>query len=203
MKTLVIASISYVLGCVVGAYYIVRLRTGADVRKSGSGNAGARNVLRSGDRISASATVFWDIAKGSLAVLLAHRLLPQDWAGGVAFVFVVAGHVWPAQLSLRGGKGAATALGSMLVIDARATLIAILIGGFVGGLGRSMTAGGLAAIAATPPILALTGASWPLAAVATVACATVLIAHHPAFDRRRQPSAGSTSPIAPAQDNAS
>jgi glycerol-3-phosphate acyltransferase PlsY len=200
VKVLLVALASYLIGCIVGAYYVVRLRTGADVRLSGSGNAGARNVLRSVDRASAAATLVWDVAKGSLAVLLAQQVLPQDWAGGVAFVFVVGGHVWPAQLSFIGGKGAATALGCMIVIDPRATLIALLIGGFVGGLGKSVTAGGLAAIAATPPILALTGTSWSLAAAAAVACATVLIAHHPAFARRSNASAG---PIPPRQENVS
>jgi glycerol-3-phosphate acyltransferase PlsY len=86
------------------------------VRLIGSGNAGARNVLRSGDTTSAVLTFLWDAAKGALAVWAADRLLPNDWIGGVAFLFVLAGHIWPAQLGFRGGKGVATAMGCTLTL---------------------------------------------------------------------------------------
>ena len=117
LQLILVIAASYALGCVVGAYYIVRLRTGADVRMSGSGNAGARNVFRSGDRASAVATFAWDVAKGALAVWGAHRLVSQEWGGaaGVAFLSVIVGHIWPAQLGFRGGKGVATMIGGVLV----------------------------------------------------------------------------------------
>src|SRR5438105_6969596 len=115
LRVLLILAGSYALGCIVGAYYMVRLRTGIDVRTTGSGNAGARNVFRSGDRASAIATFTWDFAKGALAVWGAHLLVPQEWAGGLALLCVIIGHIWPAQLGFRGGKGVATAIGGMLV----------------------------------------------------------------------------------------
>jgi glycerol-3-phosphate acyltransferase PlsY len=107
---------SYGVGCIVGAYYIVRFRTGRDVRLSGSGNAGARNVFRSGDTVSAILTFLWDAAKGMLVVWVADRLLATDWAGGAAFLGVLAGHIWPAQLGFRGGKGVVTAIGCTLAL---------------------------------------------------------------------------------------
>ena len=114
---LVIAG-AYALGCIVGAYYIVRLRSGVDIRATGSGTAGARNVMRSGDRIAAVLSFSWDAAKGAVAAYLAQRGLPQPWAGGVALIFAVIGHVWPAQLGFRGGKGVATAIGGTLTLAA-------------------------------------------------------------------------------------
>jgi acyl phosphate:glycerol-3-phosphate acyltransferase len=152
IQAILVIAASYALGCVVGAYYIVRLRTGADVRLSGSGNAGARNVMRSGDRTSAVATFLWDFAKGSLAVWLTHVLVPQKWAPGLAFLFVIVGHVWPAQLGFWGGRGVATMIGGLLVML---------------------------------PLL-VAGDFWPNITFVIIACALVVIAHQPAFERHRQ-----------------
>ena len=116
MKALVAALQAYALGCIVGAYYIVRLRSGKDVRAAGSGNAGARNVFRSGDRIGATLTLVWDVAKGALAMVIAREIAPDDLALAVAFVAVIVGHIWPAQLRFHGGKGVAPAIGAGLVL---------------------------------------------------------------------------------------
>jgi glycerol-3-phosphate acyltransferase PlsY len=113
---------AYLIGCLVGAYYIVRLRRGRDVRDSGSGNAGARNVFRSGDRSSALLTLLWDMLKGAIALGLSRAIAGSDAAAGFACVAVVAGHVWPAQLQFRGGKGVATAIGCLLALGPRALL---------------------------------------------------------------------------------
>lgn len=119
IQQLLSAIAAYALGCVVGAYYVVRLRAGHDVRSTGSGNAGARNVLRGGDRTSAALTLAWDLGKGALAVWLARQLVPVDGniAVAVATVAVVLGHVWPAQLQFHGGKGVAAAIGATLVAN--------------------------------------------------------------------------------------
>lgn len=116
LQTVLAALAAYALGCLVGAYYVVRLRAGHDVRETGSGNAGARNVLRSGDRFSAVLTLLWDVAKGALAVWLARSIARADVAVSLAIVAVVAGHIWPAQLQFRGGKGVATTIGTALAV---------------------------------------------------------------------------------------
>ena len=116
MKALVAALLAYAIGCLVGAYYIVRLRSGTDVRASGSGNAGARNVFRSGDRVGAAITLLWDAAKGALAILVARAISPDDLSTAIAFVAVIVGHIWPAQLRFHGGKGVAPAVGAALVL---------------------------------------------------------------------------------------
>ena len=108
---------SYAIGCLVGAYYIVRWRRGVDVRASGSGNAGARNVYRSGDSVAAVLTLLWDAGKGAAAMLLARWLMPGDDAAlAIAFVAVIVGHIWPAQLRFHGGKGVATFIGAALAV---------------------------------------------------------------------------------------
>ena len=177
MRELLLLAVSYLVGCVVGAYYIVRLTTGRDVRDLGSGNAGARNVLRTVGKVAAGATLVFDTGKGAFVVWLAQRFVQHDAAAGLAFLMVVAGHIWPAQLGFRGGKGAATALGCMLVIDPVAALLALVLGGVVLLATRHVTASGLSAVAAAPLMLGLRGA--PLAATMTVtaACAVVLLAH--------------------------
>ncbi len=191
------AAAAYALGCLVGAYYVVRLRAGHDVRATGSGNAGARNVLRSGDKMSAALTLLWDILKGVLAVWLARAITEGAAAVGIAFIAAVLGHVWPAQLRFHGGKGAATALGCMLAIDPRVAIAACALGVLSGGVARSATVGGLTAVAAAPMVLVFTGVSWSLAAGVAIACTIVLIVHHPVIDRRRR------VPLQSAQENAS
>lgn len=185
MRAVLVVLTSYLIGCVVGAYYIVRLRTGTDIRTLGSGNAGARNVLRALDKTGAAATLAFDAAKGALAVFFAYSLVPQDWAGGVAFLAVVVGHIWPVQLSFRGGKGAAPGLGCMLVIDPPMALAALAAGAVLYAVSRNITAGGLAAVALVPVFHAMREPTWEGAAFVAAACTLILIAHHPAFGRDR------------------
>lgn len=108
--------VSYALGCVVGAYYIVRWRRGVDVRATGSGNAGARNVYRSGDRLAAALTLTWDVVKGALAVFLSWFIWRDLHAPAVAYFAVIVGHIFPAQLRFYGGRGVAPAIGASLIL---------------------------------------------------------------------------------------
>lgn len=117
VRAALVALPSYALGCVVGAYYVVLLRRGVDVRATGSGNAGARNVLRSGDTAGAALTFAWDAAKAALAVWASARLTGNTQLAGVALLFVVAGHIWPAQLGFRGGRGVAPAIGGTIAMS--------------------------------------------------------------------------------------
>lgn len=123
-RLVLVAILGYGTGAVVGAFYIVRARTGRDVRALGSGNAGARNVLRSVDVTSALLTFAWDAAKGALAIWISRRWLAGTWTPGVAFVAVIAGHVWPVQLGFRGGKGVAPAIGCTVAILASRNALA-------------------------------------------------------------------------------
>jgi glycerol-3-phosphate acyltransferase PlsY len=109
--------LGYLLGSIPFGLILTRLGGAGDIRKIGSGNIGATNVLRTGRKGLAAATLLLDGAKGAAAVLLAANI-PQFhgmpaaglWAGG----FAVIGHMFPVWLGFRGGKGVATGLGVAL-----------------------------------------------------------------------------------------
>ncbi len=121
---------SYLIGSVPFGLVLTRLGGAGDIRTIGSGNIGATNVLRTGRRGLAAATLLLDALKGIVAVLLAALLLPLLLPDVVAVgaVCVVAGHCFPVWLRFRGGKGVATGLGVALALDWRAGLICCLLG---------------------------------------------------------------------------
>jgi glycerol-3-phosphate acyltransferase PlsY len=116
------ASGAYLIGCFITGYYLVRARMGQDVRETGSGSAGARNVGRLLGRTGFMLTTAGDFIKGALAVWLAHEFSHDDFSTALALPAVVAGHLWPVQLKFRGGKGVITSLGALLVFDYRLAL---------------------------------------------------------------------------------
>ncbi|MGO8838377.1 MAG: glycerol-3-phosphate acyltransferase [Limisphaerales bacterium] len=124
---------AYCLGCLATGYYLVRLRTGRDIRDIESGSTGARNVGRLLGKSGFGLTLLGDFAKGSLAVWGAQEWTNNPHLVALAMLAVVAGHIWPAQLRFRGGKGATTSLGALLVFDYRLalTFAALFLGGFI------------------------------------------------------------------------
>jgi hypothetical protein len=86
-----------------------------DIRRIGSGNIGATNVLRTGNRLAAALTLVLDAGKGAIAVVAARLLVGED-AAQVAGGFAFLGHLWPVWLGFRGGKGVATFLGTILAL---------------------------------------------------------------------------------------
>ncbi len=107
----------YLLGCVTAGYYLVRLRTGRDMRQIGSGSVGARNVSSVLGPAGFVATLLFDIAKGCGAVWAVRKYSGDERLVALAMLAVVVGHIWPVQLRFRGGKGVATSLGALLVFD--------------------------------------------------------------------------------------
>jgi glycerol-3-phosphate acyltransferase PlsY len=118
---------AYLLGSVSFSYLIVKIREGRDVRSVGSGNAGATNVLRASGPKAAVLTLVLDVGKG-VAAVLGTRLLeaPPPVVGGAAFA-VVLGHIFPAFLGLRGGKGVATAAGALGALEPGAMLATLAV----------------------------------------------------------------------------
>lgn len=107
---------AYGLGCVNAGYYLVRWRTGHDIRSLGSGNAGARNVGRMLGRPAFLATFVLDSAKGAAAVIIGTLVSAATPFPGLCGLVAVAGHVWPIQLRGQGGKGVATGIGMLLAL---------------------------------------------------------------------------------------
>ena len=134
MNSLLFAVASYLLGSVSFAIVVSRLFQLEDPRTFGSGNPGATNVLRTGNKLAATLTLLGDCAKGWLAVALAvyfSERLQLDSVGIALIAFAVfAGHLWPVFFRFKGGKGVATALGVLLGLNpvlGIATLVTWLI----------------------------------------------------------------------------
>ena len=115
------AALAYTLGSVPFAVVVSRLMGLSDPRSYGSGNPGATNVLRSGSKAAAAATLVLDAGKGWLAVWLGLRAAQAGWLDAAAVpllaLAVLAGHLWPMFLRFRGGKGVATAAGVLLAVN--------------------------------------------------------------------------------------
>src|SRR5437868_14514558 len=106
---LIAAVISYLLGSIPFGLLLTRAAGLGDVRKIGSGNIGATNVLRTGKKGLAAATLLLDAAKGAGAVLLAGAIWPDlPQAPGIAAIGAFLGHLYPVWLGFKGGKGVAT-----------------------------------------------------------------------------------------------
>jgi glycerol-3-phosphate acyltransferase PlsY len=113
--------LAYLLGSVPFGIVITRALGLGDLRQIGSGNIGATNVLRTGNKGAALATLVLDAAKGGIAVLIARALLDED-AAQLAALAAFLGHLFPVWLGFRGGKGVATFLGTLLALDWRVGL---------------------------------------------------------------------------------
>jgi glycerol-3-phosphate acyltransferase PlsY len=127
------AAVAYFIGCFTTGYYLVRARTGKDIRETGSGSAGARNVGRILGKSGFWLTVVGDFFKGVLAVCLARQMANDDFCTAVAVTAVVAGHLWPAQLKFHGGKGVTTSFGALVTFDYRLafTIAALFVAAFI------------------------------------------------------------------------
>jgi glycerol-3-phosphate acyltransferase PlsY len=106
---------AYLLGAVPFGIVIARLFGLGDLRKIGSGNIGATNVLRTGNKTAAALTLVLDAGKAGIAVLIARALLAEDAAQLAGFAAFL-GHCFPVYLGFRGGKGVATFLGTLLAL---------------------------------------------------------------------------------------
>jgi len=108
---------AYLLGSVPFPYLLTKLKTGGDLRKMGSGNVGATNVLRTAGKTLGLFTLILDVAKGAIAVLCGPYLLHQNVYGAACGFFAMVGHAYPIFLGFRGGKSVATGAGAFLVLS--------------------------------------------------------------------------------------
>ncbi len=173
---LLVAGLAYLAGSVAFGLLLTRLAGLGDLRAVGSGNIGATNVLRTGRRGLAAATLLLDAAKGLLAVVVADAALGR-WAAAVAAACVVAGHCFPVWLRFRGGKGVATGLGAMLGLDWRVGVAACAAWLAAAWLSRVSSLGALAAMAAGAAAAGVLLAG-PGCAAAVLVAALVVARHH-------------------------
>lgn len=175
----------YLLGSIPFGVILTRLVTGEDVRSIGSGNIGATNVLRTGRKDLAFATLILDAGKGAAAYLIAQALFPgvpalAAIAGGAAFL----GHLFPVWLGFRGGKGVATFFGLLLAAAWPLGLLAGATWLLVAALFRMSSLAALLAAAAAPVYAILPLATLgrptpaPVAALALFTALLIWIRHH-------------------------
>jgi len=173
--TLALAALGgYLLGSIPFGLLLTRAAGLGDVRAIGSGNIGATNVLRTGRKDIAAATLLLDALKATAAALIFGLLSPE--AGLVAAFFAFLGHIFPVWLGFKGGKGVATFLGALLGLAWPAALAFIALWLATAKLSRYSSLSALVASAATPLVLLALGQ--PLQAAALAVMAAILWAKH-------------------------
>lgn len=150
------SALAYLLGSVPFGLVMARVFGLGDLRQIGSGNIGATNVLRTGNKPAAFLTLVLDAGKGGLAVLIARGLAGED-AAQIAGLAAFLGHLFPVWLGFRGGKGVATFLGTVLALAWPLGLIACGTWLAVAFVSRYSSLSALIAAAATPAAALLAG----------------------------------------------
>jgi glycerol-3-phosphate acyltransferase PlsY len=167
--------VAYLLGSIPFGYLLVKWKTGADVRASGSGNIGATNVTRTTGRAAGLATLALDVGKGYLAVWIAGRLTGGDalWMS-LAALAVMAGHAYPLWLGFKGGKAVASFYGAFLCLVPLAIISVFVVFLVVVAWTRFISLGSIVA-AATFPLAVWLILQPPLPVVATAIAAGIFI----------------------------
>ncbi len=150
--------LGYALGAIPFGLLLTRFAGLGDIRAIGSGNIGATNVLRTGNKGLAAATLLLDAAKGAAAIILVGALWPDvPGLAGLAAISAFLGHLYPVWLRFRGGKGVATLIGVVAALFWPAALISAVVWILALFLTRYSSVGGMAAALAAPAAAALLG----------------------------------------------
>ena len=153
--TIMALAVGYLLGSIPFGLLLTRLAGKGDIRDIGSGNIGATNVLRTGSKWLAAATLILDALKGAIAVLLAQRIWPE--AVNFAAAGALVGHLYPVWLRFQGGKGVATLLGILAPLFWQAAIAYALVWLGLLLVLRISSVAGMAAAASAPIAAAILG----------------------------------------------
>jgi acyl phosphate:glycerol-3-phosphate acyltransferase len=164
----------YALGSIPFAYIVTSLFGMGDIRQVGSGNVGATNVLRTGNKLAAALTLIGDVGKGVVAVLIAKQFgdVPAMAAGLGAFV----GHFFPVWLNFRGGKGIATCIGIIAILSWQVALMVFATWLVVVAITRISSLAALIAATAAPIYMAVFD-KWQFAVGTAVLAALIFVTH--------------------------
>ncbi len=173
MTLLLTAFLGYLLGSIPFGLVITRAAGLGDIRAIGSGNIGATNVLRTGRKDLAAATLVLDSGKGAIAVLIAYSL---GWRPEIAGAAAFLGHCFPIWLGFKGGKGVATFLGTILALWFPAGLLASATWLATAFVARYSSLSALIASAATPLIFFVMGK--PAFALAALFMTILILIRH-------------------------
>lgn len=142
MEMLFVPVLAYLIGSFSSAYVVGRVFKKIDIRNHGSGNAGATNALRIMGSKLGVLTFFMDFAKGIVAVLVGTGL--GGYTGGmIAALFAVLGHNWPIFFKFKGGKGIATTIAAMAILQFPITLLSVVVGVLTAAISRYVSLGSL------------------------------------------------------------
>lgn len=177
MTRIIIPIVAYLLGSIPFGYLIVRGKSGADIRETGSGGTGATNVSRRAGKAAGVLTLLLDAAKGCVAVLIAKAFGSDDWVIAAAAIAALVGHIFPVWLGFRGGKGVATGVGIFLVLAPIALLCAGVVFVAIVVLTRYVSLGSITAAILIPVLVWWQFDSQSLLTAAVVAAALIVFAH--------------------------
>ena len=178
MTIIALALMGYLLGSIPFGIILTRLFGAGDLRQIGSGNIGATNVLRTGRKELAAATLILDGAKGAVAVLLARQFLPELGQNGamIAGAAAMIGHCYPVWLKFRGGKGVATLLGLSLALAWPIGVVFAVVWLAAALLSRISSLGGMVG-AVSAPVAAL-ALGYPVYATGLAGLAVIVLWRH-------------------------
>ena len=169
--------LAYLIGSVPFALLVARKWGAPDLRRVGSGNLGATNVLRASGVTAGVLVALLDVGKGVAGVLVAARLDGSNTTPAVAGLAAIVGHIYPVWLRFRGGKGVATACGVFAALAPVAlppTLVVFLVSAW---LTKYISVGSVLASAALPPIAYAMGMPTPIV-IAAIAAAVLIVFRH-------------------------
>ena len=164
---------AYLIGAIPVGFLVARIAGGTDIRRAGSGNIGATNVLRTLGRGPAVLTLVGDIVKGYLAVSAARAIGTEAWSAAGGAVAAVVGNCWPLFLAFRGGKGVATGLGAFLALVPWAVAPAAVLWLVVTSLSRYVSLASIIGCVSLPVGAALLG--YPRHSVGAAALVALII----------------------------
>lgn len=165
--------LAYLIGAISFSIIFTKFLKKDDIRKYGSGNAGATNTLRVLGKGPAVVVLLLDVLKGIVAILIALAFGLPDWAVAVTGLLAIVGHIWPIYYGLRGGKGVATTIGVICMLLLTPGLIAGVIAIILIVLTRYVSLGSLVFVILTP-IIALIFGSYPSSYIIVTAIIAVL-----------------------------
>ena len=177
MDKILLVVAAYLLGSIPFGYLIVRGKSGADIRETGSGGTGATNVSRRAGKAAGVLTLLLDAVKGCAAVLIARAVVGNDWVIAAAAIAALVGHIFPVWLGFRGGKGVATGVGIFLVLAPIALLCAGVVFVAIVVFTRFVSLGSLTAAVLIPVLVWLQSDSQPLLVAAIAGAALIVFAH--------------------------
>ena len=178
------AILGYLAGSIPSGMILARMMNLGNLRDIGSGNIGATNVLRTGNKKAAALTLLFDAAKGAVVVLAARQFAGED-AAQIGALMAFLGHCFPVWLSFKGGKGVATYFGILLAVNWQIGLIACAIWLVVAAVSRYSSLAALVTAGWTPLIIGFitTGEMFFLSAAL---CLLIYIRHWPNIQRLRK-----------------